>query len=138
MQIFSAAPKTSFAYKIYLKRNEKNPCYLLDQKAKFGHLMASGILQNSFVMIADIASEIGVKLLQALAKQSTYTNLDPVIESVRTLVFNKRLNKNVKKFFDFALSLYSEVGIFQKGVDGYANYLKYLVSLFCNNLITIW
>lgn len=126
IQIFKGAPKATLANKIYEKRNRTNTCYMLDPNAAVAHPIMP-ILRRCFTLTADVGIEIGAKIFQSLAGQSTYTNTNPIIESVRTLVFKKTFRKDVKKFFDFGLNLYAAYGIFQKGVDGFSEFQRHVM-----------
>ena len=92
--------------------------------------MTSGIVSHSFTLLADVATEIGTKVFQAMVRQATYTNTNPIIESVRTLVFKKTFRtfkKDPKKFFDYCLNQYASYGIFQKAIEGYADFQRHAV-----------
>lgn len=124
METFSGAPETTLAHKIYMKRNRTKTCYLLERNAPLGHLMTTGILPRSYMLVADAGTDIGTKLFQAMARQATYTNTNPIIESVRALVFKKTFRKDLKKIFDHRLNQYASHGIFKKGIEGYANFQR--------------
>lgn len=99
LEIFKGAPKSTLAFKIYQKRNKTKTCFLQEPNAEFGKLWTSGIFPHSFTLASDAAVDLTAKVIQTAAKQSTYTNLDPIIGSIRTVVFRKNCRKDVKKFF---------------------------------------
>ena len=124
MDIFRGAPKSTLSYKIFQKRNEKEPCFLLAQNAKFGHLAEMQHPEKIFYLTAEASKDFTPKIVQAIGRKDTFSNLNPICESVRTLIFRKNFRRDVKNFFVFGVDLYSSFGIFQKGVSGFADFIN--------------
>lgn len=126
MSIFKYAPKSSLAYKIYLKRNRNDPCFLLKKNAGLGHLAQMKNLKRLFFLIADLAIDFMPKLFQSIGKQNTYSNLSPICESVRTLIIRKNLRKDIKDYLNFVINLYTSAGIFQKALTGFGEFSGFI------------
>ena len=62
-----------------------------------------------------------------MARQSTFTNTNPIIESVRALVFKKNFRKDLRKYFNFVINLYGQYGLFQKGIEGFSDFQSHSV-----------
>ena len=63
-----------------------------------------------------------------MVRQATYTNIgDPIIESVRTLIFKKSFRKDLKSFFSISVDRYASYGIFQKAIEGYSEFQRDVV-----------
>ena len=122
MDIFGGAQKSSLLYKVYEKRNRNNTCFLLKRNVRFGHLMNMKNLDRVFFLIADVAADFAPKIIQAMGTKNTFTYLKPIYESVRTLIRRKNLKKEFADYLDFCIDFYLSLGIFQKGVSGFADF----------------
>ena len=122
MEIFRGAHKVTLAYKIYLKRNISDTCYLLKRNAGFGSIVNDKNLKRLFFLTADAAKDFAPKITQALGRQNTYINLNPICESIRTLIVRQSLRKDIKDFLNYGVNLYASFGVFQRAINGFTTF----------------
>ena len=118
MDIFRGAPKSTLSYKIFLKQNERKPCFLSS------HLAEMQRLEKIFYLTAEPTKDLSSNIIQAIARKDTFGNLNPICESVRTLIFRKNFRRDIMNFFVFVLNLYSSFGIHQKAISGLGYFIN--------------
>ena len=115
LEIFKNAHKSTLAHKVYLKMNKSDPCFIETNGATFSDTLTRKKVEKIFWLGLDIASAFLAKIVQFFGRTDTYLNETPIWQSPRALILRRSLDRAFKKYFNLALTLYSEYGFFTKG-----------------------
>ena len=127
LEIFRGAPNNSLARKIYEKRTRPKTCLMYEKTTTLDYLdqKERSKLPRVYGLIPDLANGMGAKVMHAASGKSTYTNMSPIIGSLRTMVVRKSFRKDARRFWDYAVNLYFQFGIVERAISGYEEFSRY-------------
>ena len=114
LNLFKNAQKNTLAYKLYLKMNSSDPCFVEAKEANLADTLAKKNLNRVFWLGLDVATDFLAKIVQFFGKVDTFINDKPIWQSPRALILRKSLEKNFRNYFNRAINIYCQFGFFSK------------------------